>query len=141
MPFIQMKDGSKATYEQGSFQATYKGSVYVMYDPDEAGTSIEIDERVKGEKTRDGFKVPKRKGVFYTFTKAKTIKINMEGGFLSYVEGAMHASHGTQVYKCMEEPMSCVSEEKSTAKFTPDGNIQVTTNLGRRALVFTLVKQ
>ena len=68
-----------------------------MYDPDEEGTPIDLGEHAKGKKTQNGFEVPKRKGVCYTFTKAKTILIEMEGGPLRYVEGALHASHGTQV--------------------------------------------
>ena len=89
----------------------------------------------------NGFEVQKRKGVSYTFTKAKTILIEMEGGPLRYIEGALHASHGTQVYKCIQEPTGCLSETKSTAEFTPDGDIQVTTNLGRRTVVYRLIKQ
>lgn len=138
-----MKDGSQASYEEGAFQALYKGSVYCMYDPDEEGTPIDLDSHAKGIKTADGgFKVPKRKGVFYTFTKAKTIEIKMESGpALLYVEGAMTASHGDRVYKCITEPMSHVSSTKSTGKFTPDGNIEVTTVLGRRVVVNRLNKQ
>ena len=49
--------------------------------------------RVGSSESPNGFEVPKRKGVSYTFTKAKTILIEMEGGPLRYVEGALHASY------------------------------------------------
>ena len=93
MPFIQMKDGSRAL--SGDVQ---RRRVLHVRSRRRRG---DLGEHAKGKKTQNGFEVPKRKGVSYTFTKAKTILIEMEGGPLRYVEGALHASHGTQVYKCI----------------------------------------